>query len=187
MLLSFAARFDAAKALVAVGSGASSPPMSPDGRDFSASSSCCWGLIRWNNGQNESGASRRPSQGTYFFPLVVSYAIGLFMANTAVYLMNMGQPALLYVVPATLGTLAYLGWKRHELQDLWVGPKIFVQAEDIAYGHRPERSQDNKTVVELPRGSSGLSNSGDEELDTFVDDEVGDLPLLDSSTPTQSA
>jgi signal peptide peptidase-like protein 2B len=38
--------------------------------------------------------------GSYYFaPMVVAYAVGLLMANVAVHVMNMGQPALLYLVP----------------------------------------------------------------------------------------
>ena len=37
---------------------------------------------------------------------VIGYAVGLMMANVAVYVMAMGQPALLYLVPCTLGVLS---------------------------------------------------------------------------------
>jgi signal peptide peptidase-like protein 2B len=40
---------------------------------------------------------------------MVAYAIGLFMANAAVYIMEMGQPALLYLVPCCLGTMVCMG------------------------------------------------------------------------------
>lgn len=62
----------------------------------------------------------------YFIPVLIAYAIGLFMANMAVYLMNMGQPALLYLVPLCLGTICILGWIRGEFKELWNGPKILV-------------------------------------------------------------
>jgi len=62
----------------------------------------------------------------YFIPVLIAYAIGLFMANMAVYLMNMGQPALLYLVPLCLGTICTLGWIRGEFMELWNGPKILV-------------------------------------------------------------
>lgn len=99
LLLSFAARLDAAKALLG-------------GR-----AKCC--------------------HGTYFWPLVVAYAIGLMMANVAVYVMNMGQPALLYLVPCCLGAMCVLGWRRGELTGLWHGPKVVATADHILYGGVP--------------------------------------------------
>lgn len=102
LLLSFAARLDAAKQLLAAVSGRSN-------------NSCC-------------------SHNSYFGPSVVAYAIGLLMANAAVYLMNMGQPALLYLVPMTVGTISFLGWRRKELMMLWEGPKIIRTADVLLYG-----------------------------------------------------
>eukprot|EP00547_Thalassionema_nitzschioides_P005059 CAMPEP_0194208276 /NCGR_PEP_ID=MMETSP0156-20130528/6766_1 /TAXON_ID=33649 /ORGANISM="Thalassionema nitzschioides, Strain L26-B" /LENGTH=695 /DNA_ID=CAMNT_0038935207 /DNA_START=236 /DNA_END=2323 /DNA_ORIENTATION=+ len=102
LLLSFAARLDAAKQLLAAVSGHSNK-------------TCC-------------------SHNSYFYPSVVAYAIGLLMANAAVYLMNMGQPALLYLVPMTVGTLSFLGWRRKELAMLWEGPKIIRTADVLLYG-----------------------------------------------------
>jgi hypothetical protein len=43
--------------------------------------------------------------------LVLGYAVGLAMANLAVYLMEKGQPALLYLVPLTLGPLSFVHWR----------------------------------------------------------------------------
>ena len=46
----------------------------------------------------------------------------------AVYTTKRGQPALLYLVPACLGTLFFLGWRRRELSELWSGPKVMRKA-----------------------------------------------------------
>mmetsp|Transcript_33220 Transcript_33220/g.50103 ORF Transcript_33220/g.50103 Transcript_33220/m.50103 type:complete len:690 (+) Transcript_33220:312-2381(+) len=104
LLLSFAARLDAAKKLLAAVSASSR-----------LDNACC-------------------SHNTYFGPSVVAYAIGLLMANAAVYLMSMGQPALLYLVPMTVGTISFLGWRRKELMMLWEGPKIIRTADVLLYG-----------------------------------------------------
>eukprot|EP01130_Rhizamoeba_saxonica_P018813 TRINITY_DN9557_c0_g1_i1.p1 TRINITY_DN9557_c0_g1~~TRINITY_DN9557_c0_g1_i1.p1 ORF type:complete len:504 (-),score=62.78 TRINITY_DN9557_c0_g1_i1:36-1547(-) len=50
----------------------------------------------------------------YFFGLVSTY-IGLIS-------LKMAQPALLYLVPFTLGSVLFFGWKRNELRYLWYGP-----------------------------------------------------------------
>ncbi|RLN05091.1 hypothetical protein C2845_PM13G17030 [Panicum miliaceum] len=55
----------------------------------------------------------------YFLCLMVSYAFGLSSTYVGLYLMNSGQPALLYLVPSTLGVIALLGAKRGELGHLW--------------------------------------------------------------------
>lgn len=106
LLLSFAARYDAAKRFI----GSSS-------RDGSTSPLNCAGQKRG-----------------YFPATVVAYAIGLAMANYAVYAMKMGQPALLYLVPCCLGTMTYLGWRRGELSELWNTPKVLASCDEILYG-----------------------------------------------------
>ncbi|XP_062182465.1 signal peptide peptidase-like 2 isoform X1 [Phragmites australis] len=56
----------------------------------------------------------------YFLWLTVGYAVGLFLTYLALFLMDgHGQPALLYLVPCTLGVIVILGWVRGELHDLW--------------------------------------------------------------------
>ncbi|XP_037458510.1 signal peptide peptidase-like 2 isoform X1 [Triticum dicoccoides] len=65
----------------------------------------------------------------YFLWLTVGYAVGLFLTYLALFLMDgHGQPALLYLVPCTLGVIVVLGWIRGELPHLW------------NYGRRPENS-----------------------------------------------
>ncbi|KAJ4810078.1 signal peptide peptidase [Rhynchospora pubera] len=56
----------------------------------------------------------------YFLWLSIGYACGLTLTYLALFLMNgHGQPALLYLVPCTLGLILILGAKRKELKDLW--------------------------------------------------------------------
>ena len=113
LLLSFAARLDAAKQLR--------------------------GIIGGGNGVTHSYTCPkhrfcRFCNGGYFPPLVVAYAVGLFMANAAVYLMDQGQPALLYLVPCCLGTMAFMAWTRNEMVGLWEGPGVLRYADSILYG-----------------------------------------------------
>lgn len=68
---------------------------------------------------------------SYFVPCCIAYAIGLFMANAAVYLMEMGQPALLYLVPCCLGLIVLIAYAKGELHDLWNGPKVLKSCERI--------------------------------------------------------
>ncbi|KAK6158208.1 hypothetical protein DH2020_005522 [Rehmannia glutinosa] len=56
----------------------------------------------------------------YFFWTMVAYGIGLLITYIALNLMDgHGQPALLYIVPFTLGTFFALGIKRGDLKVLW--------------------------------------------------------------------
>eukprot|EP01018_Ginkgo_biloba_P014589 Gb_05713 [translate_table: standard] len=57
----------------------------------------------------------------YFLWSTIGYGIGLFLTYVALYLMDgHGQPALLYLVPCTLGLIIILAWCRRELRDLWM-------------------------------------------------------------------
>ncbi|KAI4334796.1 hypothetical protein L6164_013505 [Bauhinia variegata] len=56
----------------------------------------------------------------YYIWLVVGYGFGLFFTYLGLYLMKgHGQPALLYLVPCTLGVTILLATKRGELKTLW--------------------------------------------------------------------
>jgi signal peptide peptidase-like protein 2B len=56
----------------------------------------------------------------YFLWSTVGYGLGLFLTYVALNVMNgSGQPALLYIVPCTLGSVLSLGWWRGELKSLW--------------------------------------------------------------------
>ncbi|CAI9778235.1 unnamed protein product [Fraxinus pennsylvanica] len=56
----------------------------------------------------------------YFLWLTVGYGIGLLFTYLGLYLMDgHGQPALLYLVPCTLGLCIILGLVRGELKQLW--------------------------------------------------------------------
>ncbi|KAL3498864.1 hypothetical protein ACH5RR_041596 [Cinchona calisaya] len=56
----------------------------------------------------------------YFLWAMIAYGLGLLITYVALNLMDgHGQPALLYIVPFTLGTFITLGKKRGDLQTLW--------------------------------------------------------------------
>ena len=112
LLLSFGCRYDEAKAFIGLQSGGAK-------RNVLSDVTC-------------------RDHGGYFLPLVLAYATGLAMANVAVYVMQMGQPALLYLVPCCLGTISFLGWRRGELKDLWDTPKVLVAVENILEGQNQE-------------------------------------------------
>ena len=156
LLISFGARLDAAKSLLGVMNGGNG--------SIHSYAACPERKFCWNCSMCSGG---------YFVPLVIAYAVGLSMANAAVYLMQMGQPALLYLVPCTLGTLSFMGWRRQELQDLWDGPRAIRAADNIVYGEETHGG----TGVE----SSSLS--GHAPLPTCDDDDDSGLetPIVPSA------
>ncbi|KAA8527324.1 hypothetical protein F0562_034579 [Nyssa sinensis] len=65
-------------------------------------------------------ANKKGVLNGYFLWLVIGYGFGLFFTYLGLYLMNgHGQPALLYLVPCTLGVSVILGFVRGELNHLW--------------------------------------------------------------------
>ncbi|GIL46276.1 hypothetical protein Vafri_3295 [Volvox africanus] len=58
-------------------------------------------------------------QRTYFTPVMFAYVLGLVGAFIANDITGLGQPALLYIVPATLGAVVLVGVQRGELGRLW--------------------------------------------------------------------
>ena len=123
--------------------------------------------------------------GGYFPPLIVAYAIGLLMANVAVYVMEMGQPALLYLVPCTLGTMTFMGWRRNELRGLWDGPRLIATADQIVYG-RNASTTNGSSSTDQNRGGNGpqqQQTADDDAHENFNDEEeAGDVPLLSSTS-----
>ncbi|EQC31729.1 hypothetical protein SDRG_10520 [Saprolegnia diclina VS20] len=76
-----------------------------------------------------------PGRIGLFGVMCIGYAIGLLLANVGVILMQSGQPALLYLVPCTLGVLCLITWRRGLLKNLWVGPKEFFAMPEAEPEH----------------------------------------------------
>uniref|UniRef100_A0A6N2MYP7 Uncharacterized protein n=1 Tax=Salix viminalis TaxID=40686 RepID=A0A6N2MYP7_SALVM len=65
-------------------------------------------------------ANKKGIANGYFLWLTIGYGVGLFLTYIGLYLMDgHGQPALLYLVPCTLGLCVLLGLVRGELKHLW--------------------------------------------------------------------
>ncbi|TMW56976.1 hypothetical protein Poli38472_002901 [Pythium oligandrum] len=57
----------------------------------------------------------------YFHSVAIGYVVGLGMANMAVAVMQMGQPALMYLVPTCLGTLLLRAHWNGDFKRMWLG------------------------------------------------------------------
>uniref|UniRef100_A0A671Z0G7 Signal peptide peptidase-like 2B n=1 Tax=Sparus aurata TaxID=8175 RepID=A0A671Z0G7_SPAAU len=73
------------------------------------------------------------SSRIYFVACTIAYGIGLLITFVALAVMQMGQPALLYLVPCTLLTsLAVALWRR-ELRQFWTGSGFVVNTIQPSY------------------------------------------------------
>mmetsp|Transcript_31204 Transcript_31204/g.57715 ORF Transcript_31204/g.57715 Transcript_31204/m.57715 type:complete len:845 (-) Transcript_31204:161-2695(-) len=136
LLISFAARYDSAIALVRKCSQTSSIRSGGNVADSDETDLGGGGGEATNESSGSSSRRYHYHLGRvikalfhgYFGPLMIAYAIGLMIAYIVVWTTKRGQPALLYLVPACLGTILFLGWRRRELSDLWSGPKVMQKA-----------------------------------------------------------
>lgn len=120
-------------------------------------------------------ASRSSSRRGLFCVLVWGYAVGLFLANLAVVLMKEGQPALMYLVPCTLGPLSLLAWRRGILAKLWTGPPELQPGFKSGVVPDPLRAA-SLSIESLERGSE-LSGT----------DAGGEMVLMMDSTPVSTS
>ncbi|EPS59585.1 hypothetical protein M569_15219 [Genlisea aurea] len=71
--------------------------------------------------------SRNPKGGfNYFRSALFGYAVGLVTALAAGVLTRSPQPALLYLVPCTLGPVIVLSWMNRDFVELWEGNIVNV-------------------------------------------------------------
>ena len=56
--------------------------------------------------------------------MVPAYAVGLLITFVMLFVMEQGQPALVYLVPCILITGVVIGWRRGDLKKLWSGQMV---------------------------------------------------------------
>nr|ABN06072.1 Protease-associated PA; Peptidase A22B, minor histocompatibility antigen H13 [Medicago truncatula] len=82
--------------------------------------------------------AKRNLRSGYFLWTMSAYGLGLLVTYIALNLMDgHGQPALLYIVPFTLGTFLSLGKKRGELEILWTRGMPKMPCPHIQENHQP--------------------------------------------------
>lgn len=129
------------------------------------------------------------SRQVYYMACTVAYAVGLLVTFVAMVLMQMGQPALLYLVSSTLLTSLAVAAYRQELTLFWTGQGgIKIPAEPVAQPciasavgskMRLEGVKNSRATIlfeEATDGESGDldSNPGDDmaEMVTLSEDEA---------------
>ncbi|KAK5847085.1 hypothetical protein PVK06_003387 [Gossypium arboreum] len=88
----------------------------------------------------------------YFVWAMIAYGLGLLVTYVALNLMDgHGQPALLYIVPFTLGTFLTLGRKRGDLRILWTSGEPERPCPHILLEHQTieELNDENISIVEF--------------------------------------
>ncbi|ETO75923.1 hypothetical protein F444_08569 [Phytophthora nicotianae P1976] len=112
----------------------------------------------------------------YFRLMAIGYAVGLALANLAVMITDMGQPALMYLVPTTLGSLVIVSKRNGDFRAMWIGAG--VDEEDVKRrssdgpGYNAVESEEPPTGITIDPLGRGNDNSrgGDH------------VPLLSSSS-----
>lgn len=93
----------------------------------------------------------------YFHSVCIGYAVGLAMANAAVTVMQMGQPALMYLVPTCLGTILVRAKWTGDLKAMWLGLGMKEQGYDKRYeSEQPQTTQ--------PKDSQAIAVNDDAPL-----------------------
>lgn len=129
-------------------------------------------------------SSESASKG-YFPMCLFGYAVGLLAANVAVEYFQTGQPALLYIVPVTLGSVLYRSYQSGSLKHLW---RALPAMHLIALPYTPEEQErlmgrpdvietvatwkNNVDAVVLLRGggASGTENDSSSDRDDCSED-----------------
>lgn len=85
----------------------------------------------------------------YYYPvLVAAYAFGLALANLAVSLFRVGQPALLYIVPVTLGTFLLKAKHDKLLRHFWNDSHLLLQQQ--------QQDNDDDSIFSPPHEDQAL-------------------------------
>jgi signal peptide peptidase-like protein 2B len=112
------------------------------------------------NDVNDGEEEERKKSGFYFLPMVGAYASGLLITFAALYFGwggDQGQPALLYLVPCTLGMICTLSCVRGELSALWNWEEE-KEEEGVEEGSGRNRRRRGSEDVEQGEGAPLLSH-----------------------------
>lgn len=121
---------------------------------------------------------------TYFTVAIVSYVGSLVLTMVICQIFNHGQPALLYIVPAMLGSVAITAYLNGQFRQLWE-----YNEELEVYDRKKENKDEEEHVVEdveKEEEKEGIRFLGDGPVYEFRDisDESDDTYILNESTDT---
>ncbi|XP_037515850.2 signal peptide peptidase-like 2B [Rhipicephalus sanguineus] len=103
----------------------------------------------------------------YYTTTVIAYGVGLVVTFVALFLMKTAQPALLYLVPATLIPVVVIARHRGELHDIWYGfkpatpPPSEEDAESPAVDQGKEQPKDSRRKsLDSSEGAASTEEAG---------------------------
>lgn len=99
----------------------------------------------------------------YFLSGIIFYGVGLVVTFVALYVMRTPQPALLYLVPATLIPTVCIAWCRGQLREIWNGSRpipLELAAPPPALPAMPSRTISDARGSPSPTGAQGPRRAG---------------------------
>ncbi|KAL2764831.1 signal peptide peptidase-like 2C precursor [Daubentonia madagascariensis] len=122
------------------------------------------------------------SRQVYFVACTLAYAVGLLVTFTAMVLMQMGQPALLYLVSSTLLTSLAVAACRQELTLFWTGRSRakLCRAPSAGSGQKQGGAADVHTVREF----EGATDQGAGDLDSNTGEDTAEIVTISEDEAT---
>ncbi|XP_069013895.1 signal peptide peptidase-like 2 isoform X1 [Embiotoca jacksoni] len=115
------------------------------------------------------------SSGIYFVACTIAYGIGLLITFVALAVMQMGQPALLYLVPCTLLTCLTVALWRRELPQFWTGsgfvPAVALAPINYTQTAAPQTEGPAAKAEQPAAGATDQSDAPPQETPPAEDDE----------------
>ncbi|XP_012510694.1 PREDICTED: signal peptide peptidase-like 2C [Propithecus coquereli] len=125
------------------------------------------------------------SRHIYFVACTVAYAVGLLVTFTVMVLMQMGQPALLYLVSSTLLTSLAVATCRQELTLFWTGRGRAKLCRAPSAGSR--QKQGGAAEVHTVREFEGATDRGAEDLDSNTGEDTAEIVTISEDEAATSA
>ncbi|CAI5745845.1 unnamed protein product [Peronospora destructor] len=96
--------------------------------------------------------------------MAVGYAVGLGIANLAVIITGMGQPALMYLVPSTLGLLIFASKRNGDFCAMWTGAEVDKRRRNNeSFGYQAVGSEEASTEIVIGDAMRHELRGGDDK------------------------
>lgn len=116
---------------------------------------------------------KRPVPRKFFWSAIVGYVLGLVATNVALHVYNVGQPALLYIVPSMVFTHLVTSWAQHDFKWwLYRGefPRLTEEEED-------DEDDDDYEEDEERAASEALFDEWVDRVELKILEEDGDTDM----------
>uniref|UniRef100_A0A286XXW8 Signal peptide peptidase-like 2C n=1 Tax=Cavia porcellus TaxID=10141 RepID=A0A286XXW8_CAVPO len=126
------------------------------------------------------------SHQVYFVACTIAYAMGLMVTFLAMVLMEMGQPALLYLVSSTLLTSLAVAACRQELALFWTGQSRAQPVAGLSVVPEGCSKQGQESIAEDQTASKlkGATDQGTGDLDSNSGEDTADVITISEDEAT---